>query len=84
MSDHLKQFAPLEPSWLTAQIAQMIDEGDMPEEDESLILYGLDSIKVMHFVAQLKERGVRVTFEELVRDPRLTVWMELIQKRSPS
>ena len=35
----------------------MIDEGEDPGPDDSLILFGLDSIRVMEFVALLEQHG---------------------------
>lgn len=68
-------------AWLTAQIAQMIDEGEEAGPDESLILYGLDSIRVMEFAGRLQERGIHASFEELVTQPTANAWWALIQSR---
>lgn len=67
--------------WLTLQIAQMIDEGETAGPDESLILYGLDSIRVMEFAGRLQEHGITVSFEELVTTPTANAWWALIQSR---
>ena len=48
---------PLTEAWLSGQIATMIDEGEDPGPDDSLILFGLDSIRVMEFVALLEQHG---------------------------
>ncbi|WP_323009883.1 phosphopantetheine-binding protein [Paracoccus sp. (in: a-proteobacteria)] len=71
----------LDQDWLTGQIATMIDEGETPAPEESLILFGLDSIRVMEFVALLKTHGISVSFEELIRDPSIAAWWALIDAR---
>lgn len=67
--------------WLNRQIAQMIDEGEEADPDESLILYGLDSIRVMEFAGLLQEHGITVSFEELVTRPTANAWWTLIRAR---
>ena len=67
--------------WLDARIATMIDEGETPAPDESLIHYGLDSVRVMALVGALEEQGVRVTFEELIETPTPDAWWTLICAR---
>lgn len=73
--------APLDRDWLSHQIATMIDEGEVPEPDDSLILYGLDSIRVMEFAALLKKHGINASFEELITRPTPDAWWALIAAR---
>ena len=43
--------------WLQERIQQLIEDNDTELDlEESLILYGLDSLRVMRFAAELKER----------------------------
>lgn len=74
---------PLTYDWLTAQIAPMIDEGESAGPEESLILYGLDSIRVMEFAGRLHDHGITVSFEELITDPTIRAWWALIKARQP-
>lgn len=71
----------LDRDWLDARIAAMIDEGETPAPGESLIHYGLDSVRVMALVGALEERGVRVTFEELIETPTPDAWWTLVSSR---
>ena len=74
---------PLDRSWLTAQIALMIEDDDEVGPDESLVLFGLDSIRVMEFASLLKTQGISVSFEELIRQPTPNAWWSLIETRRP-
>lgn len=73
--------APLSRDWLSQQIASMIDEGEHPAPNDSLILFGLDSIRVMEFVALLKKHGIAASFEELITQPTPDAWWSLIEAR---
>lgn len=74
---------PLDRAWLAAQIALMIEDEDKVGPDDSLVLFGLDSIRVMEFSSLLKTRGVTVSFEELIRQPTPNAWWSLIESRRP-
>ncbi|SUU92725.1 Phenyloxazoline synthase MbtB [Anaerococcus octavius] len=47
-------------------------------EDENLIEKGLSSIQVMQLSGKLKKLGIRISFAELMDDPSLFKWLELI------
>lgn len=70
-------------AWLMDRVARMIDEGESPGPDESLILYGLDSIRVMELVGALEGLGIRASFQELVERPTIDAWWALIEARRP-
>ncbi|AHV37346.1 TPA: isochorismatase [Aeromonas dhakensis] len=55
----------------------MVEEGELDPE-ESLVLYGLDSLSIMRFTAELKAQGVDVGFDELARRPTLSAWWALL------
>jgi len=38
-------------------------------------------LRVMRFAAELKERNIHVSFEELIKSPTLASWRELIANR---
>ena len=69
---------PLDRNWLSAQIALMIEDDDEVGPDESLVLFGLDSIRVMEFASLLKTHGITVSFEDLIRLPTPNAWWSLI------
>ncbi|WP_303396027.1 phosphopantetheine-binding protein [Aeromonas sp. A35_P] len=55
----------------------LVEEGELDPE-ESLVLYGLDSLSIMRFTAELKAQGVDVGFDELARRPTLSAWWALL------
>lgn len=68
-------------AWLTDQIALMIEDDDEVGPDESLVLFGLDSIRVMEFASLLKTHGITISFEDLIRQPTPNAWWALIEAR---
>ena len=40
--------------------------------------YGLDSLSIMRFTAELKAQGVDVGFDELARRPTLSAWWAIL------
>lgn len=68
--------------WLQERVQQLIEDNDAELDlEESLILYGLDSLRVMRFAAELTERNIHVSFEDLIKSPTLASWRELIANR---
>lgn len=50
---------------------------------EDLLDLGLDSIRLMTLVEQLRNAGVDITFVELAEHPTLASWWKLLSSRSP-
>lgn len=71
----------LSPEWLATRVALMIEDECDIEPAENLVLYGLDSIAVMTFSAELKQMGIEASFEELAKEPTLDAWWALIGAR---
>lgn len=68
-------------TWLQSRLRQLIEDGETLDPQENLIFYGLDSLSVMKLAAELKARGVEVSFEELARSPTLDQWWSLVESR---
>jgi 2,3-dihydroxybenzoate-AMP ligase len=68
-------------AWLKTRVLQLIEDGEELDPEENLIFYGLDSLQVMKLAAELKERGIAVTFEELADSPTLASWWSLVDTR---
>lgn len=75
------QPATADHDWLFARLAELLEDEGPIDPDESLIFYGLDSLRVMKLVAELKARGIAVSFEDLAKEPTLTAWGRLIEAR---
>ncbi|NEW27151.1 non-ribosomal peptide synthetase [Nocardia cyriacigeorgica] len=52
-------------------------------DDANLLELGLDSVTVMRISGQLRRAGTRVEFRDLVREPTLRAWSELVRARQP-
>ncbi|MFC3528052.1 phosphopantetheine-binding protein [Paracoccus mangrovi] len=81
MTMDIAQKARIDRDWLTARAQQLIEDDCDIDPAENLVLYGLDSIAVMTFSAELKQMGVEASFEELAREPSLENWWALISSR---
>ena len=63
------------------RVAQQLIEEDELDSEENLILYGLDSLRIMQFSSELKAQGINISFEELGRTPTLSNWWSLVDAR---
>ncbi|MBF6427709.1 amino acid adenylation domain-containing protein [Nocardia cyriacigeorgica] len=52
-------------------------------DDANLLDLGLDSVTVMRISGRLRRAGTRVEFRDLVREPTLRAWSELVRARRP-
>lgn len=64
--------------WLVVCIQMMIEDDCEIEFVENFVFYGLDFIVVMIFLFELKQMGIEVSFEELVKELMFQVWWVLI------
>lgn len=65
---------------LRAQLADLLGETAL-DEDDNLLEFGLDSIRLMQLTDRLRRCGLPVGFGELAEDPRLGAWLELLRTR---
>jgi aryl carrier-like protein len=65
-----------------AQVAELLFE-DPAElaDDEELIDWGLDSVRVMTLVEQWRKRGVQITFADLAERPTLADWWAVLEPK---
>ncbi|GAA2350562.1 hypothetical protein GCM10009854_30460 [Saccharopolyspora halophila] len=65
-----------------AQVAELLFE-DPAElaDDEELIDWGLDSVRVMTLVEQWRKQGVQVTFADLAERPTLADWWAVLEPK---
>ncbi|POA35735.1 MULTISPECIES: (2,3-dihydroxybenzoyl)adenylate synthase [unclassified Pseudomonas] len=68
-------------AWLHTRVLQLVEDCEDLDPEENLIFYGLDSLRVMKLAAELKERGIAVSFEELAASPTLASWWSLVDTK---
>src|SRR5207253_8248226 len=80
---YLRQLLAAETTraWLQTRVLQLIEDCTDLDPEENLIFYGLDSLQVMRLAAELKDRGIAVSFEELADSPTLASWWSLVETR---
>lgn len=67
------------PSQLRAQVLPLLeDEGSDLNNDDNLVDFGLDSIRMMNLAAQWNRGGHAVDFTLLAREPTLNAWWALL------
>ncbi|WP_406691366.1 phosphopantetheine-binding protein [Saccharopolyspora sp. ID03-671] len=64
------------------QVAELLYE-DPSElaDDEDLIDWGLDSVRIMTLVEQWRKQGVQITFADLAERPTLADWWQVIEPK---
>lgn len=67
--------------WLHMWVQKLVEEDSELDPDENLIVYGLDSLRIMQISSELRERGINISFEELGRTPTLSNWWSLVESR---
>ncbi len=70
----------LTEQWLYEKVQKLVEEEEL-DPAENLILYGLDSLRIMQFSAELKQYGLEIYFEELGQEPSIEHWWNLIQSK---
>jgi dihydroaeruginoic acid synthetase len=69
-------------SWLVGQLADLLgeplDEVASLSDDDDLLGYGLDSIRLMYLQERLRAQGVVVTFADLSGRASLGAWLDLM------
>lgn len=65
---------------LTAQVARslQIAETELQPQD-NLMDWGLDSVRIMAWVEELRQAGADVSFVQLAQEPTLAAWWRLLQ-----
>jgi len=66
-------------SLLTLLLPAMDEEAAQIADDESLLDYGLDSLRIMSFATQRRQEGHEIDFISLVKQPTLQAWLGLLQ-----
>ena len=79
MTDELLP-VPLSKDALRAQILPLLDESDVPLDDENLIDYGLDSVRMMALAARWRKVYSDIDFVMLAKNPTIDAWWALLSR----
>ncbi|PIJ50211.1 isochorismatase [Erwinia sp. OLTSP20] len=71
---------PASKALLRALILPMLDESDVPLDDENLIDYGLDSVRMMALAARWRMVHQDIDFVTLAKNPTIDAWWALLSR----
>lgn len=80
LSDDLLPSIPASKDALRAVILPLLDESDEPMDDENLIDYGLDSVRMMALAARWRKVHGDIDFVMLAKNPTLDAWWALLSR----
>ena len=73
---------PASKAALRAQILPLLDESDEPYDDENLIDYGLDSVRMMALAARWRKVHGDIDFVMLAKNPTIDAWWTLLSREA--
>lgn len=71
---------PTSKAALRALILPLLDESDEPFDDENLIDYGLDSVRMMALAARWRKVHGDIDFVMLAKNPTIDAWWALLSR----
>lgn len=71
---------PLDKAELRAIVLPLLEDDDQPEDDDNLIDYGLDSVRVMTLAARWRQVHADIDFVSLAKDPSINGWWALLSR----
>ncbi|EDN3388058.1 phosphopantetheine-binding protein, partial [Salmonella enterica] len=71
---------PASKAALRALILPLLDETDEPLDDENLIDYGLDSVRMMGLAARWRKVHGDIDFVMLAKNPTIDAWWALLSR----
>ncbi|ECV7389731.1 isochorismatase, partial [Salmonella enterica subsp. enterica serovar Tennessee] len=71
---------PASKAALRALILPLLDETDEPLDDENLIDYGLDSVRMMGLAARWRKVYGDIDFVMLAKNPTIDAWWALLSR----
>lgn len=71
----------MEYAQVKKQITDMLVQKKEFGDEENMLELGLNSLKIMRVVSQWRKQGVKLSFGELMEEPTLGAWWQLIQQR---
>ncbi|WP_253378298.1 isochorismatase [unidentified bacterial endosymbiont] len=80
MADELLPSVPASKAALRELVLPLLDESDEPMDDENLIDYGLDSVRMMALAARWRKVHGDIDFVMLAKKPTLDAWWALLSR----
>ncbi len=80
MTDELVPAVPASKAALRALVLPLLDESDEPMDDENLIDYGLDSVRMMALAARWRKVYGDIDFVMLAKNPTIDAWWALLSR----
>ncbi|MEB6379411.1 isochorismatase [Leclercia adecarboxylata] len=80
VTDELLPSLPASKAALRKLILPLLDESDEPMDDENLIDYGLDSVRMMALAARWRKVHGDIDFVMLAKNPTLDAWWALLSR----
>ena len=71
---------PMDKAALRAMILPLLEDDDVPEDDENLIDYGLDSVRVMALATRWRQALPEIDFVSLAKNPSINGWWALLSR----
>lgn len=71
---------PISKAALRAVVLPLLDESDEPMDDENLIDYGLDSVRMMALAARWRKVHGDIDFVMLAKNPTIDAWWALLSR----
>lgn len=80
MTDELLPSIPASKEALRALVLPLLDESDEPFDDDNLIDYGLDSVRMMALAARWRKAHGDIDFVMLAKNPSIDAWWALLSR----
>ena len=80
MTDELLPSIPASKDALRALVLPLLDESDEPFDDDNLIDYGLDSVRMMALAARWRKAYGDIDFVMLAKNPTIDAWWALLSR----
>ena len=80
MTDELLPSVPTSKAALRALVLPLLDESDEPLDDDNLIDYGLDSVRMMALAARWRKVHGDIDFVMLAKNPSIDAWWALLSR----
>ncbi|ROU18548.1 isochorismatase [Kluyvera ascorbata] len=80
MTDELLPSVPTSKEALRVLVLPLLDESDEPLDDDNLIDYGLDSVRMMALAARWRKVHGDIDFVMLAKNPSIDAWWALLSR----